>query len=99
MHSFAAAFLTSWPFSICHFVLFILDCIATHRWRKTRRQQRAAQQQVTYAMYTQPVGMAPGPQMHQGHVSMPPPPPGMVYVAMPQQPQYQPNYAPVAQPV
>jgi hypothetical protein len=44
-----------------------MACIAVHRWRKTRQSQ---------VIYIQHPAMAPGT-----HATLPPPPPGMMYLA------------------
>jgi hypothetical protein len=77
--------------SLCFLTLFILDCIATHRWRKSPERQ-AARQTYIAPVYMGPVagGSQPGPvpfsMPHNG--TIPPPPPGMMYVTVPQRYTY-----------
>jgi hypothetical protein len=76
-----------------HLALFIIACIAVHKWRRSRTQnpQTAQMIYVQQPALQQPM-MVPIPQ----NASLPPPPPGMAYlVPIPQQ-QEQQQYSAVA---
>jgi len=69
-----------------HLALFIMACIAVHRWRRLRYPQTAQVIYVQQPPLQQPM-MVPIPQ----NGSLPPPPPGMAYLVPipPQQGQQQ----------